>query len=246
EFAKLLDSSWLSFRLQLLEAFPDELSVGRQTSALSSPRSHTSANSPSTGVPINNWEHSQIDEDVYNASISACSLHSGLKDMEQEEALAVSQRLRARLGAITTTKLVSGKSLHDAVVALGLTRYSVEDMNEFVNTVADFINLQFLNDADAYCATDTFEVEFVKYGTPVWAWPQKKESVRQSIRRISVSVHTLVDMTTRKSTYNVVPAQALMELFLSEEGGIHRQVFAPQLMTQFHAMKEILLAGDTN
>jgi len=244
EFAKLLDSSWLSFRLQLLEAFPDEL----QASALSSPRrSHTSANSSSlTGVPINNWEHSQIDEDVYNASMSACSLHSGLKDMEQEEALAVSQRLRARLGAITTTKLVSGKSLHDAVVALGLTRYSVEDMNEFVNTVADFINLQFLNDADAYCATETFEVEFVKHGTPVWAWPQKKESVRQSIRRISVSVHTLVDMTTRKSTYNVVPAQALMELFLSEEGGIHRQVFGPQLMTQFHAMKEILLAGDTN
>ena len=51
---------------------------------------------------------------------------------------------------------MSGKSLHEATSALGLTRFSEEaqwqsrrpfrlqDMNEFVNTVADYIQLDFL------------------------------------------------------------------------------------------------------
>eukprot|EP00439_Symbiodinium_sp_Y106_P064331 s295_g10.t1 len=64
----------------------------------------------------------------------------GLSD---DEARAIRHRLRLRLGALSSAKLVSGKNLHDAVHALGLTRYSIDDINEMVNLVADFINLGF-------------------------------------------------------------------------------------------------------
>lgn len=57
---------------------------------------------------------------------------------------------------------------------------------------------------------------------------------------------TAVTSFKPRKAFNVVPAQALMELFLSEEGLIHKRLFAPRLLTQFQAMKEILLAGDTN
>ena len=45
----------------------------------------------------------------------------------------------------------------------------------------------------------------------------------------------------------MVPAQALMELFLAEEGHVHRKVFhGTGLLQQFKAMREILLASDAN
>ncbi|CAJ1340824.1 unnamed protein product [Effrenium voratum] len=48
-----------------------------------------------------------------------------------------------------------------------------------------------------------------------------------------------------RSTYNVVPAQALIEVFLAEERDIHKKIFGHKV-NQFKAMREILLAGDTN
>ena len=70
-------------------------------------------------------------------------LRSRLHGLSADEARAIRRRLRVRLGAITQTKLVSGKSLHDAVSALGLTRYGLEEINDIVNCLADFISLRF-------------------------------------------------------------------------------------------------------
>ena len=37
-----------------------------------------------------------------------------------------------------------------------------------------------------------------------------------------------------------------MEMFLSQETELHKRIFGPKLLGQFRAIKEILLAGDTN
>ncbi|CAJ1384188.1 unnamed protein product, partial [Effrenium voratum] len=187
-------------------------------------------------------EFTEIDEDVYLSSAACASpqLLSGLKGMSPIEALKVSQRLRVRLGAITSTKLVSGQSLHDAVAALGLTRFTVEDMNDFVNTVAEFINLEFPEVEQK--SFDLTERDLSKFGTPVWQWPQKPTSLRKSLQSAAA-----VNAFIQRKAFNVVPAQALMELFLAEDASsvIHKRL-GPRLLTQFQAMKEILLAGDTN
>ncbi|CAK9023928.1 L type [Durusdinium trenchii] len=240
-FAKLLDNSWQTFRQQLLEAFPDDLGV-HHTSSLKSPKvdHHSSFKSRKVMESAGVSEITEIDEDVYIASAAPQTLKSGLKGMHATEALQTSQRLRVRLGAITSMKLVSGQSLHDAVAALGLTRFTVEEMNDFVNNIAEFICLDFVPDRQVSSADGTFESDN-PYGTPVWSWPSAtSQSFRKSVQNVAVT-----SFTPRK-TYNLVPAQALMELFLAEEGGIHKRLFGPRLMTQFQAMKEILLAGDTN
>lgn len=82
----------------------------------------------------------ELEEEVANAAKNKTEL---LKGMSQREALSTSHRLRVRLGAISTSKLVSGQTLYDAVLALGLTRYSLDDMNELVDAVAEYINLEF-------------------------------------------------------------------------------------------------------
>ena len=80
---------------------------------------------------------------IPTAGSGAPYLRSRLKGLNIEEARAIRRRLRVRLGAITQTKLVSGKSLHDAVSALGLTRYGLQEINDIVNCLADFIGLRF-------------------------------------------------------------------------------------------------------
>ena len=47
-------------------------------------------------------------------------------------------------------------------------------------------------------------------------------------------------------SFNVVPAQALMEVLLATEGEVHKKIFGVKRMQQFRALKEILLAADTN
>eukprot|EP00434_Breviolum_minutum_P039084 symbB.v1.2.034690.t2/scaffold4523.1/size38513/6 len=241
-FTKLLDASLDKLRQQLLEAFPEETAetAVSLTSSLKSPKVEKSRSKKRDFVSEVS-EITEIDEDVYVASQSPRTLQSGLKGMDAAEALQTSQRLRVRLGAISTSKLVSGQSLHDAVAALGLTRFSVQDMNDFVNTVSDFIELDFVPDGrhSRHDGSGTFEWDS-HFGTPVWRWPAATSSMRKSMQNVAVT-----SFVPRKS-YNVVPAQALMELFLAEESGIHKRLFGPRLLTQYQAMKEILLAGDTN
>jgi len=61
----------------------------------------------------------------------------------KEQVEAVRNRLRLRLGATSSNKLVSGRRLLEAVQSLGLTKYTEEDMNGFVNQLAGWINLTF-------------------------------------------------------------------------------------------------------
>ena len=90
---------------------------------------------------------SMTSSDVENENIphgdSSVLFQSVLASFTPEEARTVRHRLRWRLGAMSTKTLVSGKLIHDAVSTLGLTTYSEEDMNDFVNLLADFIKLSF-------------------------------------------------------------------------------------------------------
>jgi len=198
-------------------------------------------------------------------------LKSDLNEMTKEEAQQIRHRLRLRLGAATGKgKLVSGKDLLEACSSLGLTRFSEDEMNEMLNAIGDFINLRLEESPESPSKTSTrgrpssrARVTLVgqqgvreslnmmglvgtaassesrwKYSTnaePVWEWPEHPASS---------SVHPVDRQTARN--YNMVPLQALTEVFLAHEGEIHKRIFGPRLLNQFKAVKEILLAGDTN
>lgn len=172
-------------------------------------------------------------------------LTSGLNGLSDDEARAIRHRLRLRLGALSSAKLVSEKNLHDAVHALGLTRYSIDDINEMVNLVADFINLGFeardrRSRRQTVFSWETAD-EVDRYGKPVWEWPKVKDYM---------GYHRSASLTGFEpqavSTFNVVPASALMELFLAQDSEIHKRIFGQTGVKQFQAIREILLAGDTN
>jgi len=172
-------------------------------------------------------------------------LTSGLIGLSDDEARAIRHRLRLRLGALSSAKLVSGKNLHDAVHALGLTRYSIDDINEMVNLVADFINLGFeardrRSRRQTVFSWETAD-EVDRYGKPVWEWPKVKDYM---------GYHRSASLTAFEpqavSTFNVVPASALMELFLAQDSEIHKRIFGQTGVKRFQAIREILLAGDTN
>ena len=187
-------------------------------------------------------------------------LRSGLIGVNDEEALAIRHRLRVRLGALSSKTLVSGKSLLEAVAALGLTRYTEQDMNDMINLLSDFISLEFVQEQDegeeSEVARHAQDLDLFifhhrdsrAYGKPVWDWPDKTELplAPTNIRRsVTGHMHNWAD-TQPRSTFNVVPAQALLEMFLSQEAEVHKRIFGPKLLNQFRAMREILLAGDTN
>ena len=167
------------------------------------------------------------------------------------------------MGATSSNKLVSGRSLLDAVVALGLTTYHEDDMNDFVNHLADFVGLHFEQDVErrerrpsqSLNSLSMFrapEDPFV-LGKPKWSWPSGEishgphslHSHHLPSRSMTKGMSHLPDGQATR-TFNVVPAQALMDVFLSQEADIHKRIFGPRLMNQFRAMREILLAGDTN
>ncbi|CAJ1452533.1 unnamed protein product, partial [Effrenium voratum] len=161
---------------------------------------------------------------------------------------AVRHRLRLRLGAVSLKKLISGKNLHDAIEALGLTTYTEEHVNDLVNQLADYIDLKFVTkdkDGDYHRSNSpginkSFWENERNLGRPVWNWPRDAEFTRSASREINTS-----DLPAR-SSFNVVPLQALMDLFLARDPDLHKKIFGPVNRKQFQAMKEILLAGDTN
>lgn len=195
-------------------------------------------------------------------------LKSGLEGLSYQEAHAIRNRLRLRLNAIRADALVTGSGLHTAVASLGLTKYSVEDMNDFVNLLSDFINLRFEEEEVATEEEDEeatnsytsiaalFSEQRGKRGPhaklkvlkPVWSWPttdEAKQSAAVSLRR-SVTATTGNFDSPAGHRGNNTPAKAIMEVFLAKEGNVHKQIFGSKRLAQFRAMKEILLAGDTN
>eukprot|EP00439_Symbiodinium_sp_Y106_P086151 s312_g31.t1 len=245
--------------------------------------SRTSADSKGSGSSVS----SEIMPAIPTAGSGAPYLRSRLKGLNVEEARAIRRRLRVRLGAITSTKLVSGKSLHDAVSALGLTRYGLSEINDIVNCLGDFIGLHFSapdhkgrpsqTSVTAAHIFNFHDDDAQNLGTPEW----------ESHKSASLQWHGLDK--PRQQKYNAVPAQALMELCLAEETdaraamscslnllcvlvrGDHLHYMCPcgrargkdrlvrfvksediqykifgSYLKPFQAIREILLAGDTN
>ncbi|CAE6964861.1 unnamed protein product [Symbiodinium natans] len=218
--------------------------------------SRTSAQSADSGKSGHSAS-SDIMPAIPVAGSGAPYLRSRLHGLNPDEARAIRRRLRVRLGALTQTKLVSGKSLHDAVAALGLTRYKLQEINELVNCLGDFIGLTFLRNSQAprpsqISATHMFgfnnDDDVHNLGTPEWEWPPLRESysttsIHKSASLTSLAWHNIEPVQLKR--YNVVPAQALMELCLAEEHDVQYKIFGSRLKT-FQAIREILLAGDTN
>jgi len=190
-------------------------------------------------------------------------MKSGLAGKSEAETQKVKHRLRLRLGALSASRLVTGKSLHDAVAVLGLTRYTVEDMNNFVNLLADFIHLEFRHDhsmdddEDAETSKEISEEgeevttadETEALGKAVWQWPDTSNlsaGAPGSQPRVTAAKTSTFDaniIATR--SHNVVPAQALVDVFLAHEGPVQKKIWGGQL-SMYRAMKEILLASETN
>jgi len=141
--------------------------------------------------------------------------------------------------------------------ALGLTRYSNEDMTIFVNQLADYI--------DFHCEDDGLarETSSRSFGRRVrwpeaceaeasWTWPAQDFSASPTSGggvSMTVSIPTSAagsDKQTR-NVLGLVPIEALMEVCLSDDSDIHRRkIFDARCFKIYKAMKEILLAGDTN
>jgi len=164
---------------------------------------------------------------------------------------AARNRLLLRLGA-RTHALMSGAQLHDALQALGLSRYNVEEMADFVEQLAKYINLTFPDAPDNFARQVTGAERH--RGEPSWTWPQEDVCVVSfasptMARAISPDKsHELsVEINGPPLACDVVPVKALQEVFLQDEAGItRRKIFDARAFKQFQAMREILLAGDTN
>ncbi|CAK9054456.1 unnamed protein product [Durusdinium trenchii] len=213
---------------------------------------------------VNTVEVAAEDEDSDNEpeaighGDSSRFLQSDLSDLTEAERRSIRHRLRIRLGHVTANKLVTGKSLHDAMCALGLTRYKEDEMNDFLNHLATFLDLSFESPEDrneltwsgASLAFFTRLQEDVRDLKPVWEWPtaESNPSLHREYSKSSTMGFNSDKAVVAKHlvTFNVAPAQAVMEIFLAHEGSIHKKIFGPKLFKQFKAMREVLMAGDTN
>lgn len=209
----------------------------------------------------NDLVHEITQAKAANLDISEGSNTWGLDMLSSTEAQAIRQRLRVRLGAaVTSERLVSGRALHSAMEALGLTSYTVENMNDLVNSIADFIDLHFevkptgadFRRSNSPMAVFNFgeEDETNGFGPPIWAWPERTSGNVSQAQSVSVSPAAFESRMSYEGNpqrnYNVVPLPALMDLFMIPDYEVHRKMFSSRLLTQFEAMREILLAGDTN
>lgn len=273
-FARVVDESLHDLRWKLLDAFPELSDSGtgnasptlahlipvKESKECPSPRRQSLAMSPADSMQKADsmqsleMEHQETD----TARHKNPELVPAFQGSE-EEGRKIRSRLRLRLGALNDS-LVSGKGLHDACVALGLTAYTVEDMNCLVNLLADYIELDFEREEGVVyekprrtSVTSTNMFFFTNHhqpavplvsGTPVWHWPSPLNS--RNLNRSASMQQTFDPFAGVSKQFNMVPAKPLMEVFLAKECEIHRRIFGSRYMKQFKAMKEILLAGDTN
>eukprot|EP00435_Cladocopium_sp_Y103_P071037 s12_g36.t1 len=186
-----------------------------------------------------------------------------VQGQEQDKALrkAMQQRLQVRLNVLSATQLVSGRNLHDAVGALGLTTYTIEDMNTLVKALAKYIDLRLVKKEEpkllrSQTSNSMFSAQGPENMRALWHWPVADKPRPSASRSTENSLTSPTTPTTKsfeseKSEENlaltVVPAKALMELFTTKDVELPKQVFRQQMvLNQFQAMREILVAGDTN
>ncbi|CAE7478230.1 Catsper1 [Symbiodinium sp. CCMP2592] len=217
-FINLLDQCWNDFRQQAIAAYPGEaasLKGAPSTAGLQEPilRDHLFKDVP---------------EAMPQSSLKETFSNRMKYDLVQD------QRLRIRLGLQPDQKLISGKSLHAAVSALGLSCYSVEDMNDLVNAVAAHVGLHFKESSkDSAQRTPSGDEAELLGLEPVW--------------RMSGASAARCATAEEQRTDNVVPAQALLELLLANDGQADKTVFKQHvLLRQFQSMREILLASHAN
>lgn len=216
------------FQLQELESFELNLEHATGTNSVASMWSGTSdPTEPASPV----------------LKMAAPYLTSRLNGLSDAEAQAVRRRLRLRLGILSPSSLVTGKALHDAVNALGLTRYKLEDMNAIVNLTSDFIELKFQEVRGRRISLSSTASPRSKYGRPIWKWPPYRESM---VMRRSGSMASWVQRGPPPRKFNCVPAEPLMTLFLAEDAEVQKRIFGPHTLKVFQGVREILLAGDTN
>jgi len=245
-FAEVLDAAWQGFRHTLLEAHADTAADDPTLSAHLELLQRIKAESPG-------WRPAT---DSHTFSSEGVEQSPGMKALEQEAAVntpwsaeatdpaaqkSVRHRLQVRLNILSSQQLISGKNLHDAVTSLGLTTYTVEDMNDLVNAMAAFINLRFVKQQDSQLTrgrstNSMFSTqEHENLGKAVWQWPSMEKGTQSE-----------TTMGEHRIDFNVVPAKALMDIFLRKDAEIQRRIFPARSIKQFQAMREILLAGDTN
>lgn len=187
--------------------------------------------------------------------------------VQEEQAKAMQQRLQVRLNVLSASALMSGRSLHDAVGALGLTSYTVEEMNTLVKALAKYIDLKLVKKEDpknlqrSKSSTSVFSAQGPDDLKAIWKWPVASERPTHTVSRSTENSMNLsgsmrdspkFSFESEKSEetngyYNVVPAKALMDLFITKDAELPKRVFGQQrVLQQFQAMREILVAGDTN
>eukprot|EP00435_Cladocopium_sp_Y103_P035904 s834_g9.t1 len=170
---------------------------------------------------------------------------------------AMRSRLQLRLGAAVRSELLNGKQLLEALQALGLTKYTLEEMCDFVQQLANYINLAFVEDSSRSVTsshTRSATSSHTHRGEASWTWPKEDACVvnlRSSLESPSysqkVSPPTRGFNSSLSYAGDVVPTKALQDLFLTEEAAVlRRKIFDARAFKQFQAMREILLAGDTN
>eukprot|EP00435_Cladocopium_sp_Y103_P036623 s2767_g9.t1 len=280
-FARVVDESLHNLRWTLLDAFPEVAGSGTNSLQLESASpTNFPTNFSHLTTPTVKDSPSPSRRQSLAPTISPVDSIQSLQRIEQEEmdtprhrhpelvpafqgseeeGRKIRSRLRLRLGALNDS-LVSGKGLHDACGALGLTAYTVEDMNSLVNLLADYIELDFereegvvyekprrlsVNSANMFFFSNHHQPAVpVVSGTPVWHWPSSLTS--RNLHRSASMQQSFDPFAGVKKQFNLVPAMPLMEIFLAKECEVHRRIFGQKYMKQFKAMKEILLAGDTN
>ncbi|CAJ1422126.1 unnamed protein product [Effrenium voratum] len=152
---------------------------------------------------------------------------------------------------VSSRALITGRALQESVEALGLTRYTVQEMDDFVNQLASYISLKLEDDEHHLnLASPGRPLKAQKgdgpSGKPDWHWPLCQVEPQSPVGSV-VSMELNPTPRLELVSYNAVPVQALMEVFLADERDILRaRIFDSPSFRQFQAMREILLAGDTN
>jgi len=133
-------------------------------------------------------------------------------------------------------------------------------MNTLVKDLAKYIDLKLLKKEEpkqlsrSQTSNSIFSAQGPDFMRAVWRWPvadKPKQSVSRSTENSLTGATPTKSFESEKSEENlalhVVPAKALMELFITKDAELPKQVFRQQaVLNQFQAMREILVAGDTN
>ncbi|CAJ1358358.1 unnamed protein product [Effrenium voratum] len=199
-------------------------------SSRTSQRSHVSSHNHTDSV-----SGERSDGGLPNRTMTANTLDSHMEH--------TNETLKMRLGK--TRGPVTGEELHDAVVALGLTRFSVQDVNLLLNRLGDFIDLQYepldpskkqpkLSHSGTLMTRSSVKQHVTAHGVEVknckavWKWPEEALHNRPGFQWAGRS-----ELPSRE--YNAVPFRALVLACRMEQDA--KRIFGSSY-DLFNAIKE--------